>query len=84
MRGDFLTVPFVLMVIVSTMFGAMLVVMAFHDVPAANKDMLNTLLGLLGAGFSGIVGYYFGSSSSSREKDQTISALSTPPQQVKP
>jgi len=65
--------------VVCGLFGGTLYVLAFHDIPANNKDVLLTLAGLLGTGFSGLVQYYFGSSASSRTKDTTITALTKGP-----
>jgi hypothetical protein len=55
-------------------FGLMVFMMKW-DVPAANKDMLNIMLGALGGAWVSIVGYYFGSSAGSAHKDSTISAV---------
>jgi drug/metabolite transporter (DMT)-like permease len=63
---------------VLALFAAMLIILTFHEAPTANQQLLNTMLGLLGAAFTGLVGYYFGSSNSSRGKDHTIASLSTP------
>lgn len=71
-----LNIPFVLMCIVAAGFIGMLLVMSFHDVPPGNKDMLTTLMGSLGTGFGLVVGFYFGSSASSKAKDDTIATLS--------
>ena len=60
----------------SLMFFAMLLVLAFHEIPASNKDLFNVLLGVLGTSWGGsIIGYFFGSSSSSKAKDDTISRM---------
>ncbi len=40
--------------------------------PAQISGMINTLIGILAAAATGIVGFYFGSSDASRTKDQTI------------
>lgn len=42
-------------------------------VPADNKDALNIALGALVAGFSGVLGYFFGSSKGSSEKTDLLS-----------
>lgn len=52
-------------------FGLMIFMMRW-DVPAANKDMLNIMLGALGGAWVSIIGYYFGSSASSAKKDTII------------
>jgi dolichol kinase len=58
-------------------FLLMLVIMAFHTVPTENKDLVDTLLGVLGTAFAGVVGYFFGSNSSSKVKDATIASMTT-------
>lgn len=57
-------------------FGILLFIM-LGNVPANSRDILNIMLGTLGASFSGVVGYYFGSSSSSDKKSEML-ANSTP------
>jgi hypothetical protein len=47
-------------------FYGLLVFISVHAVPKENKDMLNILLGSLGAGWIAIIGYYFGSSMEKR------------------
>ena len=41
------------------------------------QDTINLMLGALIAAFSTVVGYFFGSSSSSAKKDETISNIAT-------
>ena len=67
--------PTVLAMLVSAGFFGMLSVMAFHDLPVGNRDMLNIMLGSLGAAWVAVVSYYFGSSAGSRAKDGSIAAL---------
>ncbi|MBD2054618.1 hypothetical protein H6F88_00990 [Oculatella sp. FACHB-28] len=75
-------------------FTLLLCTMVFYQ-PEEERDdntnsLINILIGTLTAGFSTVLGYYFGSSSGSRTKDETISQLSsdvtesisTPPQEV--
>jgi len=57
-------------------FGLMIFMMKW-DVPPANKDMLNIMLGALGGAWVSIIGYYFGSSASSKAKDDTINTVIT-------
>lgn len=52
----------------------------FVTIPAPNKDVLNTIIGfLVGTGAGSVVGFYFGSSASSKAKDETISTLTKEP-----
>lgn len=67
--------PTVLAMLVTFGFFGMLGVMAFHDLPVGNRDMLNIMLGSLGAAWVAVVSYYFGSSAGSRAKDSSIAAL---------
>lgn len=43
--------------------------------PAQIGGMINTLIGILAAAATAIVGFYFGSSDSSKRKDQTLSEI---------
>lgn len=60
---------------VTTGFFGLLFYMVKHDVPNANKDVLNIMLGSLGTAWITIVSYYFGSSSGSAEKNEQIRNL---------
>jgi hypothetical protein len=44
------------------------------------RDLLNTVVGIVGTGWATIVGYYFGSSTGSKQKTETLSqvALQSP------
>lgn len=43
----------------------------------ASIAVLNTLTGMMGTAFAGVVSYFFGSSSGSKEKDDTIKNMKT-------
>lgn len=62
--------PMILGIGVSIGFFGLLFFMMKYDIPPANKDILNIMLGSLGASFTGIVSYYFGSSAGSARKDE--------------
>lgn len=47
--------------------------MSMTELPTSVKDILLVMLGALLASFKEITGYFFGSSSSSKSKDDTIS-----------
>ena len=49
-------------------FFGLLGFMLKHDIPAANKDVLNIMLGSLGGAWVSIIAYYFGSSKGSADK----------------
>ena len=53
-------------------FFVLLITLVFTEVPEKNKDLLNLVVGALIGSFATIVGYFFGSSSGSAKKDETI------------
>lgn len=55
--------------IVSAMFFLYIIVMCFTNIPPTSKEMLLMLGGVLGTGWTAVIGYYFGSSASSKEKN---------------
>lgn len=77
-------VPFVLMMAVTAGLFGMLAVMAFHEVPTANKDLVNVVLGAVAGGWVTGVGFFWGSSSSSKTKDATIASLASTSERVAP
>lgn len=66
--------PILALFITAGFFG-LLAYMLKHDVPASNKDILNVMLGSLGTAWITVVGYFFGSSQGSRNKEETIKKL---------
>jgi len=68
-------VPGVLMLLLTGGFFGLLGYLAAHDVPAGNRDLLNVMLGSLGAAWTGGVTYYYGSSAGAAVKDKAIGAL---------
>jgi hypothetical protein len=48
-------------------------------VPEPNKDLLNLVVGALIGSFASVVGYFFGSSAGSAQKDETISTIVNKP-----
>lgn len=56
-------------------FVAVIVLLCWHSVPLENRDALNILIGFIGGAFTSVVGYYFGSTSASHQKDQAIQAM---------
>ena len=53
-------------------FFGLLGLMAFRPIPEVNHDALMMMLGALGAAFTGVVQFFFGSSAGSQAKDATI------------
>jgi hypothetical protein len=66
--------PMALAVAVTVGFFSLLGVMAFVNIPIGNEAVLNIMIGALGAGWTTMLAYYFGSSSGSRDKDATIAS----------
>lgn len=62
-------------VIIGFMVGVWFV--STHQIPAENKEVVITMLGALGALATTVVTYYFGSSRSSRTKDEALSRAIT-------
>jgi hypothetical protein len=69
-------IPELFMYILGTLivlgFFGLLIMLITITVPIDNKDLLNISIGSLLASFSAIVGYYWGSSKSSSDKNTTI------------
>ncbi len=61
--------PSVLAYILTAGFFGLVFALLQYDVPVENKAVLFQLSGILGTAWIGCVGYYFGSSASSRTKD---------------
>lgn len=49
-----------------------LAMLFFREIPVGNKDSLTLAGGALLAGFSGVIGYFFGSSRGSAEKTELL------------
>lgn len=64
--------PAILALLVTLGFFGMLAFMAISDIPGANRDLLTVMLGALGAAWTSVVGYFFGSSAGSAEKTRLL------------
>lgn len=53
-------------------FFGVLGIMFFQNVPIPNKEILLILLGALSAKFADVIGYFFGSSKSSSDKNDML------------
>jgi len=53
-------------------FFASIIVFAKIGVPEQNKDLLNIILGSLIAAFATVVGYFYGSSKGSADKNEML------------
>ncbi len=58
-------------------FAVVCAALFFFTIPAESKELAMLLLGILGAGFTTIVNYWTGSTSSSQKKDATIAETAT-------
>lgn len=66
----------IMSVVVVVAFGAVMVIWVSRPGAPQESPVLNVLVGTLAAGFSTVLNYWLGSSSSSRSKDATIADLS--------
>ena len=58
-------------------FFAVLLLLVILTIPKENVDAILLALGALISAFSGVIGYFFGSSMSSAKKDATIASMKT-------
>jgi hypothetical protein len=68
--------PRILALGITVGFFGLLGFLVKHEVAPASRDLLNIMIGTLGTAWVAVVTYYFGSSSGSKDKDQTIQNLS--------
>ena len=67
--------PLILAAVVCTGFFATLIGLMMYGLPAKGQDAVLILLGALSSAFTAIIGYYYGSSSGSRAKEQIIDQM---------
>ena len=53
-------------------FFSLLIILIYKSVPEGNQDILNLVIGALIGSFTSVVGYYFGSSLGSAEKNEML------------
>lgn len=53
-------------------FFVLLIVLVYTQVPDQNKDLLNLVVGALIGSFATVVGYFYGSSLGSADKNQLL------------
>jgi UDP-N-acetylmuramyl pentapeptide phosphotransferase/UDP-N-acetylglucosamine-1-phosphate transferase len=68
--------PSILSCVIVIGFFGILVYILNYDIAEKSRDIANIMLGALGAGFTGVLNYYFGSSSSSKSKNEIINRMS--------
>ncbi len=67
----------IISIIVVVGFGVVCGALFFLSIPQEMKELAMLLLGILGAGFTSVINYWMGSSSSSQKKDATIAETAT-------
>lgn len=67
--------PAILAISVTFGFFTVLLIMLFKGVPATGSEAFLVMLGSLGTAWAGVMGYYFGSSSGSASKTDTINKI---------
>lgn len=71
--------PAVLAGSVTVGFFGLLAFLCFGTPPAASLTILNIMIGALGTAWVGIINYYFGSSSGSAAKSETLAKIASAP-----
>jgi hypothetical protein len=66
------TVRSILAFVMAAIFVAVMAILVLREIPDANRDFFNITLGALIGSFTGIVQWYFGSSSGSDEKTKLL------------
>lgn len=65
-------VPATLAIVIHFLLAGMIVALFTHTVPEPNRTAFDILLGIVGTGTASVWGFYFGSSQSSRQKDEAL------------
>lgn len=68
-------VTYILALVVTIGFFGLLAYMLKYEVPAANKDVMNILLGSLGTAWVTIIGFFYGSSMGSKSKGAALDKI---------
>lgn len=71
-------IQYIFAVVILILQFAIIAILIFKDIPANNKDVLNTGIGVILGWGSVIVGYFFGSSKGSAEKNDLIRTTTQP------
>jgi hypothetical protein len=70
-------VPPILAIAVTLGFFGIIILLMFVNIDDDVKTVLDIMVGYLGASVNQVFGFYYGSSKSSRMKDETIAKLSS-------
>lgn len=68
--------PAIMAYVIALGFFSCIALLAFREIPLENKEAFYIILGALSAAFAQIINYYYGSSTSSKQKDYTQLNLS--------
>ncbi len=68
--------PILAFALVSGLFAATAILM-FHPMPDKGEQLISMLIGVLTKSFADVIGYYFGTTQGSKQKDQTIATMAT-------
>src|SRR6266513_378076 len=60
--------PLLLMVLVTTGFFGLVLLMVFHQIPPENVNVVNVVLGSIGTAWVSAMSYFFGSTAASKSK----------------
>lgn len=60
-------------------FLAFAIFAGIHPLPQANRDILNTIVGILNSALMYVVGYYFGSSRTAEQRQPERPPVTVPP-----
>lgn len=77
-------VPFILALITTVGFFSSLICLFFRAFPSENQQLINALISTLGTVWVLQMGYFFNSSASSKQKDQTIATMAASPTNTNP
>lgn len=69
--------PIMICLLITFGFFSCLYRLSTVDVPASNRDLFNIMIGVLGTVWVKSTGFFFDSSASSKQKDETISQIAT-------
>ncbi len=63
---------YILAIVLVVGIFVLLGVLIIHEIPDANKDLLNMVVGAIIVSFATVIGYFFGSSKGSADKNELL------------